>query len=150
MAWHEPSVAVGKEFSPGAMAELRESPDRLHPGGEGMESRGGGNKLNSLSSHAPKPPVQPHIGKGPSVAWSIEVSLRALTEQGKKNGKLIWEEAEMACPHYCGESPRHVHSRGLRSSAWPLLGPVQMSLPEALRDEGEEAGWNPQRSSKGA
>lgn len=116
----------------------------------GMERRGGGNKLNSLSPHAPKPPVQPHIGKGPSVVRSIEVSLRALTEQGKEKGELIWEEAEMACPRYCGESPRHVHSRGLRSSAWPLLGPVQMSLPGARRDEGEEAGWNPQRSSKGA
>lgn len=115
-----------------------------------MESRGGRNKLNSLSPHAPRPPVQPYIGKGPSVVQSIDVSLRARTEQGEKNGELIWEQAEMACPRYCGESPRHVHSRGLRSSAWPLLGPVQISLPEALRDEGQGAGWNPKMSSKGA
>lgn len=143
-------VWLQEKFSPVAMAELQESPDRLHPGDEGMESRFGGNKLNSLSPHAPRPPVHPHIGKGLSVVWSIEISLRARTEQGQKNGQLIWEQAEMACPCYCGESLQHVHSHELRSSAWALLGPVQISLPEALRDEGQEAGWNPQKSSKGA
>ena len=37
MTWHEPSVAVGGEMPPAAMAKVRGSPAKLHLGGEGME-----------------------------------------------------------------------------------------------------------------
>lgn len=108
---------------PAAVTKLRELPDRPHPGSEGMESRGGGNKPSSLLM--PPHLFSPPAGKGPPVVRPVEVTLRAHTEQGKKNGELIGKRQD-GLP--LGEFPA-LHGCGPRSSLRPLLGPVQSSIP---------------------
>lgn len=60
VAWVEPSVAVGGQIPPAAMAKVRGFPAKLHPGGEGME--GWREQTQPLFPQAPGFPVQPPMG----------------------------------------------------------------------------------------
>lgn len=55
---------MGKEFSPRAMAELRELPDRLLPDGEGMDNRGWGEQTQLSLSSCPQTSSSPPYWQG--------------------------------------------------------------------------------------
>lgn len=72
------------------MARIAESPAKLHPGGEGMGSRGGGNKPSLPLLMPPHPLFSPPLMGDPVWCGLWRSTSRYGTEQGRKTGELIW------------------------------------------------------------